>query len=76
MLFILVEPNALQTLIDVETKVSIFVKMLSPLGYEPLLGLFCLSCNTNDSLAYKLNKALLKCLNARVTSTDRKKTLD
>jgi hypothetical protein len=50
LLLVLVEPNALQTLIDIETKVPIFVKMLSPLGYEPLLGLFCLSCNANHSL--------------------------
>lgn len=75
LLLIFVKPNSLQTLVDIETKVSILIEVLPPLGYELFLRLFCLGRNTHDSLSKKLKHAFLEGLNPWVSCANRKKTL-
>jgi hypothetical protein len=66
LLLVFIKPNALQPLIDIKTKISLFVKMLRPPGYELLICIIRLGRDIYHGLAEELDHAFFECLLARV----------
>jgi hypothetical protein len=72
---ILRHSHILQPLVDVESKVPLFVKVLAPLGYEPLLCMLSLSSKFDECAREELEHVVLDRLLSCLSRSDRQKAL-
>lgn len=70
LLLILIKPNALQFLLDIEAVISLFIKMLGLLHDEPPLCILRLSRDLHYSLAQELDYIVLECFLTGVSCPD------
>lgn len=75
-LLVLLEPNLLQPLIDIEAEIPLLIIMLGPPLYESLLRVLCLGCDLYDCLPEKLDQVILERLLAWVSCSDRDEAFD
>jgi hypothetical protein len=75
-LLVLLKPNLLQPLIDIEPEVPLFIIMLGPSRYEYFLRVLCLGCDLYDRLPEELDHVILERLFAWISCSDRDEAFD